>query len=568
MLSQLVFSKLIQKNSKLELKRASFYKYAEIQQLFRFLLIGFELILILNLKSDNNYRLLLISLFLYLCIVSATIFFQHFWNPLRRLQSEKMCFVDIVFYTLFLVSGSEISHIFYLNFLIVPFCLSLKKGIRQTFPYLILTFFILIGVGAKESIQNNFENITNPIFWSGFIFILGYFFARWGNAVYLERRKIDFFNRIQNFIKPNTGINVACDFILSELLDFFAAKSCSILILEAGDECTLRSIERLNNQKKIGVKVLDHSEINNLKLGNLDSAIIYSKNGMEEKVFEYSDNQWREHGAGKIYCELARSQSSNSFIAVSLKSSNEVFGRLFVYSDSDPFTLDDVIFLTRMVDGITIYLDHLKLTGKISSDAAELERHRIALDIHDSIIQPYIALQLGITSLRYKLHEQQTITSYDVDRLYELTQSGIVDLRNYTRGLKNGNGNEPAFFPALERFIGKFSEATGIQIIFDYEKSIGTVLEGRLSAALFQMICEGLSNVRKHTQSKRIWLSLNLTGKFISLMIENEGAIVENKQLFLPKSLAQRTALHGGVVSVIPKPAGGVAIQIEIPVLD
>lgn len=564
MLSQLVFSKLIRNSSKLALKRASFYKYAEIEQLFRVLLIGFELILVFNLQKNFNHQLLLLLLSLYLLLTGTSVLFQSSWTALRRLQREKMCYADILSFTLFLILGADLSHIFYLNFLIVPFCLSLKTGIRRAFPFLLLTFFILITIGAAEAIGNYFQNAGKTLFWSGFVFFIGYFFARWGNSVFLERRKTNFLKRVNRFIKPSTGVNVACDYILTELLDFFAAKSCSILVLGTDEESTLRSIKREGDQTKLDVKVLTERETDRLKTGSLANPVIYWKNEKEEKLFELEDSGWREQKANRIYREIA--ENSNSFIAVPLLTRSDVFGRVFVFSDREAFTLDDVGFLAQLAEGVTLYLDHLKLSGKISETAAETERHRIALDIHDSIIQPYIALELGLAAMRHKLDERQPVLSRDVDRLIELTRAGIVDLRSYTRGLKNGHGEEIPLFPSIERFVAKFSEATGIEVIFDYKDFVKSVLEGRLSQDLFQMICEGLSNVRKHTGSKRIWLKLAGAGKFISLTIENEGEIVKNEQLFLPKSLAQRAALHGGMVAVIPKAAGGVRIKIEIPV--
>ena len=207
-------------------------------------------------------------------------------------------------------------------------------------------------------------------------------------------------------------------------------------------------------------------------------------------------------------------------------------------------------------------VENIRLVDRLASDAAEQERQKIARDIHDTVIQPYIGLQIGLSAVLQDLVERDISVATDVERLLEMTHSEITSLRRYIGGLKGSGEREGSLVPALRRFSSKFAEATGIDVSVDAESDV--VVSDRLAAEVFQMATEGLSNVRRHAQASRVTIRVACCDGNLSMRIDNDDASGAVPALFTPRSISERATALGGRVRVDPRD-GGTAVDVEIP---
>lgn len=216
-------------------------------------------------------------------------------------------------------------------------------------------------------------------------------------------------------------------------------------------------------------------------------------------------------------------------------------------------------------------IENIRLVDSLASNAAEDERKKIARDIHDSIIQPYIGLQLGVDSI-LQLFDKNKNSSKDsleteqiiedrIKRLKTLTERGISDLRTYIQGLSNPRGYEASFLPAIRRFADKYTDATGIDV--EIKASDKIKIADRLAAEMFQIVVEGLSNIRRHTNSPKALIKLTTSGGKIYLAIENNNDD-NDKNKFAPRSISERVKSLGGFVE-ISNDNNKTIVWVEIP---
>ena len=92
-------------------------------------------------------------------------------------------------------------------------------------------------------------------------------------------------------------------------------------------------------------------------------------------------------------------------------------------------------FMLQLMDHVTPVMENIRLIDNLASDAAEQERQRIAHDIHDSVIQPYLGLQFGLAALDQKLEAGNTAIRENVQELLELTNHELAELRRLRLGL-------------------------------------------------------------------------------------------------------------------------------------
>ena len=153
-------------------------------------------------------------------------------------------------------------------------------------------------------------------------------------------------------------------------------------------------------------------------------------------------------------------------------------------------------FMLQLMDHVTPVMENIRLIDNLASDAAEQERQRIAHDIHDSVIQPYLGLQFGLSALDQKLEVGNMSIRGDIQELLELTNHELAELRRFVRGLRAGEERMDVLLPAIERYAQRFSLVTGIKV--DVEARGNVKINDRLAAELFQIVAEGLSNVRRN----------------------------------------------------------------------
>ena len=115
----------------------------------------------------------------------------------------------------------------------------------------------------------------------------------------------------------------------------------------------------------------------------------------------------------------------------------------------------------------------------------------------------------------------------------------------------------------MRRFATKFSEATGIAVQVNARGDIR--VGDRLAAEAFQIVAEGLSNVRRHTQAGLATVSLKCGNGFFSLHIENNGAGGSVPLSFTPRSITERAEALGGYAHVESLGQDGTAVVVEIP---
>jgi signal transduction histidine kinase len=265
-------------------------------------------------------------------------------------------------------------------------------------------------------------------------------------------------------------------------------------------------------------------------------------------------------------CEkLAAACDAGSFIIVPLRSRQEVVGRILISAHrSRAFKAADVHFLLHVADHLMPVLNHIKLVDRLTLAASEEERKRIARDIHDGIIQPYIGLQMGLVGVRHKLSQHGISEAReDIEQLIEITDKSIEDLRRYVRGLKEVGEPNWNLLPAIRRFAAKFSEVSEIKVEVVCESE--SCVNDRLAAEAFQIVVEGLSNIRRHTPADQAAIKLRCEDDALVLQIENGPTGQNGFKPFTPHSITERTTALGGHVEVKRREDGGTIVRAEIP---
>jgi signal transduction histidine kinase len=225
----------------------------------------------------------------------------------------------------------------------------------------------------------------------------------------------------------------------------------------------------------------------------------------------------------------------------------------------------DLNFLVHVVEMCARVTEHIRPLDRLASDAADQERKRIARDLHDSTIQSFIGLSLGLKVIGDKLNNGSKDIGGDIHKLISLSEAEIGELRHYVNRLQNGESREVAFVDSVRHFTTKFSDASGIEVNLEIDENVQ--LDRPLATEVFQLIAEGLSNVRRHTHSANASVEMKRDRNRLNLVITNQCDTGRCKAImFRPRSISERALSLGGNADVFIDGNGLTRLTVSLPI--
>ncbi len=132
------------------------------------------------------------------------------------------------------------------------------------------------------------------------------------------------------------------------------------------------------------------------------------------------------------------------------------------------------------------------------------ERERIGMDLHDGVIQSIYAVGLTLEHANLLLVEEPEQTRKRIDQSIEDLNSTIRDLRAFIMDLRPRQLYEEDLMDGLQRLINEFRANSLVEAKLSGPKDGLDDLPDPHAIALFHICQEGLANIAKHAQAKRL----------------------------------------------------------------
>jgi signal transduction histidine kinase len=496
------------------------------------------------------------------------VFESHQVQPVR---SKLSYWADICWAALLTAFGDDLSLAFFLLFpiLIAALHWSLLVAVRLTLVSANLLTVISFVKAQMESELELATTLLPPIY----LLVFGYMVARWGDHAIAPKRRLGLLKEISGLSNPRFGIDRTIGTMMERLRAFHDAEACVMIVTDpVTRQHLMRRADRRDPERAITVASIPPETARLLLAPPLEQAIIYHG---APRVWEW----WRSSEANYDVFDVRKGRrvdavravddalvamlDAEAFISVPLRYPDSTIGRLYlIAARRHAFSPADAGFLLQVIAQTIPVIENIRLVDQLASSAAEEERRRLARDIHDSVIQPYIGFQIGLAAVSQKLHAGASDITGDIAQLMAITEQGIGDLRGYVHRLPAAGNRENVLLAAVQRFAATFTEATHIAV--KVEGASDLHINDRLAAEVFQMVVEGLSNIRRHTQATCASIGLACQNDCLIVQIVNDGANAAVPPRFIPRSIAERAAALGGQTCV-EYIAGGTRVTVRIP---
>jgi signal transduction histidine kinase len=199
-------------------------------------------------------------------------------------------------------------------------------------------------------------------------------------------------------------------------------------------------------------------------------------------------------------------------------------------------------------------------------EAQELERRRLARELHDETGQALTSILLGLKSLEEKLPD--TGSRAAASELRELVVATLQDVRRLAVELRPSALDDFGLVAALERLTASIGEQTGIRI--DFQPAItADRLPAEVETALYRIVQESLTNVVKHAKARNVSVLLARTDGAVKAVIEDDGGGFDPGERtgegFGLIGMSERLALLGGRLEIESSEEAGTTIAAEVP---
>jgi signal transduction histidine kinase len=203
----------------------------------------------------------------------------------------------------------------------------------------------------------------------------------------------------------------------------------------------------------------------------------------------------------------------------------------------------------------------------------EKDRHEIAMELHDHIGQTLTSLKMNLEMIRTQLKPTDTELGSQIRATEEKAVQILKDIKNVSHGLKPNVLDTLGLVSSLRELFNEIQGHTYMEIQF-FVRNIPKRFEPEKQLAVYRIAQEALTNIIKHAQAKKVFVSLVKKEKVLSLSVEDDGvgfnpdkatAISKRKGPLGLLVMRERAAQLDGEFTIESQIGKGTHLLVEIP---
>jgi signal transduction histidine kinase len=260
-----------------------------------------------------------------------------------------------------------------------------------------------------------------------------------------------------------------------------------------------------------------------------------------------------------------------SFLGVPIRSRDGVLGALYLTDKEDEpgFTGEDERLIQMLAAHAAIAIENARLYERGRELSFVEERNRLARDLHDSVVQKLFGIVLAAQSAATLFDRDQDSARAQVEKLQELTQDAIQELRSLIFQLRPAAVESDGLAAALAKHVQVLRRVHRQDI--DLEVTGEPRLRPDIDDEVFRIAQEALHNGLKHAAAGRLQLLLDEGERRLLLTVRDDGvgfdpgATAHRSRRLGLTSMEERATALGGTLTIDSAPGKGTTIELEVP---
>jgi len=264
--------------------------------------------------------------------------------------------------------------------------------------------------------------------------------------------------------------------------------------------------------------------------------------------------------------------SMKSFLGVPVRAHDRVFGTLYLTEKEGAFRFsdEDERIVTLLASAAAIAIENVLLREQLTRLAVADERERIAVQLHDTVIQRLFAIGLTLQSIRAGIADAEHQERLD-DTIDSLDQT-VREVRTAIFSLGTPPKARQSLRAEVLRATSKVAGRLGFEPHVRFVGPIDTHVDPETGDALIASLEELLDNVARHAGATSVEVEVALQEGNLSLEVLDDGTGLPPTGPKRPgsgiRSLVAMARSMGGSCVVKNAPDGGTVAVWEVPAVE
>jgi two-component system, NarL family, sensor histidine kinase DevS len=361
-------------------------------------------------------------------------------------------------------------------------------------------------------------------------------------------------NEVGNALATETDLEKLLDLVVRRLRELLEARVVALALPVGEDELRFAAVS--------GAEGLFGTTIS--RSGSKSGAVLARRRS--ERIDSVIDDP-------EVHQEVSRRLAARTGMWVPLIARDEAIGVLEIHDKEGAdarFSQDDFrvaeAFATRAAVAVELSQRVARNAVRRVVQAQELERRRLARELHDETGQALTSILLGLKPLEEALAEHPARAA--LSELREQVVSALQDVRRLAVELRPAVLDDFGLVPALERLLDAFAEQSEVAV--DFHSALGEArLPSDVETALYRVVQESLTNIVKHANARHISVSLARRESSVAAVIEDDGAGFDQRTVSEDGvgllGMRERLALLDGRLEIESRPGAGTTVVAEVP---
>lgn len=196
---------------------------------------------------------------------------------------------------------------------------------------------------------------------------------------------------------------------------------------------------------------------------------------------------------------------------------------------------------------------------RVTLEAQEAERRRIARELHDDIGQTLTFSLIGLANIVADHPEWES----ELEQPRESVRAALEQVRAAAAALRPGVLDDLGLRAALEDLILRVERETGLRVERDLSGAEGLPEDQEL--VVFRVCQEALTNVMRHSRAHTARVSVTRDQGKVVLRVADDGIGYTGRRGSGIEGMEERAVLVNGRLGVLRGPSGGTEVTLTIP---
>ncbi len=262
------------------------------------------------------------------------------------------------------------------------------------------------------------------------------------------------------------------------------------------------------------------------------------------------------------------SGSCRSMMVAPLTISGELFGTLIFYFKKERTLSDeDMDLIATFCNQTELAVKNSRLRKQGEENAKNLERNRIARDLHDSVTQTLFSASIIADTLPHLMKDDPDSLQKNLEQLQFLNREALVEMRTLLLEMRATSLKDANLEQLLHSLSDSYAGRGNLSVSFSVDGDGD--LPANVQIYLYRITQEAMNNVVKHAFARKVEIVLNYTKRHAELRVKDNGRGFDPNENpsghFGLAIMRERTEAVGAELFIKSAPGKGTEVIVNWP---